>query len=299
MLNNFNQFLFEYASRSNLYHLIDIEKMYFILKNNKLKPYKFSNISTTRNKMMNSYIGDSSDTIFKLELDGDKISENYKIVPYAYPSTEIGYHGDRKRVYLTEYEETIKTQEINNIKKYLNKIIIVKVNVERLKNSDWFTSDRIRTFNKNMPEIFAELIPQLKEKFGDIIYVQEGSVIKKNDKYIDDIINYPIKQIHHGYALYYRKDIQTYNDRYHGYTVKDTIFPLDERNKKMEEFVIGYKYDNLYLNKKQIDKKDLDKYEKGLYEFDYIYNLKDVIEETDEYIYVKKAKIIDIDRLTY
>ena len=44
--------IFESKNIQNLYHIVDIDKLYYILDNNEIKSYKFSNISTTRNKMM-------------------------------------------------------------------------------------------------------------------------------------------------------------------------------------------------------------------------------------------------------
>ena len=55
------------------------------------------------------------DTSLKLELDGDKLSEKYKIEPFAYTSVT--------NTTFSESEEVIKTSRIDNIFKYVNKII--------------------------------------------------------------------------------------------------------------------------------------------------------------------------------
>jgi len=118
------KFLLEYKNIGPIYHIIDMEKLEFILTNNYLKPKHFwGGISTTRNKMMNSYTGDSPVSIFKLELDTGKLSNNYKIKPVSDTNTEIGYGGSRKTVnfdddrklkftpknrYHREYEEYIE-----------------------------------------------------------------------------------------------------------------------------------------------------------------------------------------------
>lgn len=81
--------------------------------------------------------------------------------------------------------------------------------------------------------------------FGDI-WVQEGSVIKKDDEWIEKIINYPIKQIHHGYALYWRGYKKHPRDKYGSV---DDIQPIDKKNKDIDE-LIGYNYKNLYLSGK-------------------------------------------------
>ena len=132
--------IFEGKQRGNLYHIFDLEKCDFILKTNSLQSYKFGNISTTRNKNMNGYIGDSPISIFKLELDGDKITNNYKVRPFQFSSTEIGYGGSRTPIKLEEYEETIKTNNLSNLSKYVNKFIIIKSSVEIMKNCGWFDS---------------------------------------------------------------------------------------------------------------------------------------------------------------
>jgi hypothetical protein len=84
MLRNFYSFLNEYKNIGSLYHIIDIEKIFYILKHNKISSKYFSNISTTRDKMMGEYLGDSSTSVFKLELDGGALSNKYKMRPFSY-----------------------------------------------------------------------------------------------------------------------------------------------------------------------------------------------------------------------
>lgn len=50
--------IFEGKQVGNLYHIFDINKFIYILKYNKLSSYKFYNISTTRNKNLNFYLGE-------------------------------------------------------------------------------------------------------------------------------------------------------------------------------------------------------------------------------------------------
>ena len=57
--------LFESKNIQNLYHILDTEKLHFVLTNNEIKSYKFHYISTTRNKMMNGYTGDNSKYLYR------------------------------------------------------------------------------------------------------------------------------------------------------------------------------------------------------------------------------------------
>jgi hypothetical protein len=75
---NYNNFKIIRESKidNKLYHIIDFEKLFYILNNNKIKSYKFSFISTTRNVNMVGYVGDSPTSIFKLELDWNELHTN-------------------------------------------------------------------------------------------------------------------------------------------------------------------------------------------------------------------------------
>jgi len=281
--------LFEARQRSNLYHIFDLSKCMYILKNNKISSYKFGNISTTRNKQMNGYIGDSPISIFKLELDGDKITNNYKVRPFQFQSSE---GPERRPIKLKEYEEVIKTREIKDINKYVKKFIIIKDRVESMMGS-WFDSDGGNVNGKRVtiPGFFKEYLPKVRELFGEI-WVQDGSVIKKDDEWVEMITNHKIKQIHHGYALYWRGHKRIKHKKF-GIILKDDVVPVDDRNSEIENLVIGYHYENLYLQKS--DEFELPRTNKPdgyqLYMFNMIYKIEDIVEETDDYVFVKKAKI--------
>jgi hypothetical protein len=83
----FSQFINEKKQVGVIYHLMSIEKMEYVIKNNKLSSRNFFNgISTTRDKSMRSYVGSDGMVLFKFKLDGDKLSEKYKISPYRFRS---------------------------------------------------------------------------------------------------------------------------------------------------------------------------------------------------------------------
>jgi len=294
MVTNFK--LFEGKKLGKLYHIFDLEKCDYILSTNSLSSYKFSNISTTRNKNMSYYIGDSPVSIFKLELDGDKLSDKFKINPITYPSNEVGY-GSIKKIRLQEFEEQIKTNKIPNIRKYTNKFIINKERVEHLKHCGWFDSDggHFNHSRINLPSFFKEYIPKIKEIFGEI-YVQDGIKIEKNDAWIDSIINYKIKIINHGYCLYWRGYKKSNNIKNIG--LVDNIIPLDNRNGEIEKLVIGYDYDNLYLSKNNnfinlpAARDDYD-----LYIFDFEYENEDILYEDNGNVHIKSGYLSNVDIL--
>lgn len=161
-----------------LYHLTNIEGMDYILKNNVLESRNFGgHVSLTRDKMMNSYVGHPPAMFFKLIIDGDKLSNNYKIEPYQYKSNT--------GIYLPESEEMIEGT-IKNISKYIKGIAFIEKNFE-------YYLDRFREEGKDVNSklfqkyLFSDLIKMLKEldkKYG--LYVQIGSQIKKDNKWFKD-----------------------------------------------------------------------------------------------------------------
>ena len=223
----------ESKNLGNLYHIVDIEKLNYILDNNKIESYKAGEgrISLTRNKMLTGYLGDNSSSVFKLEVDGNKLSSKYKIKPYRYKTRNAGY--------LDEYEEQVQTNKITNIFNYINRFIIDKNRVMNLmysfdKLSDWFTTEGTR--HGNFPTILKNIKDKI-DKVGLELYVQDGSIIKKDDKWIDYIINFPIKKIDKRYFIVLRKRIELEKYRY-----RDTLVDFDNKP-IIKELVIGYNID--------------------------------------------------------
>jgi len=189
----------EGVNYGNLYHIIDNNKFKFIIDNDKLSPYIASNsgkISFTRNKMMNSYLGDAPTSFLKLEIDASKLSNNYKISPFRYKSHNNGH--------FDEWEEM--TNPIKNISRYVTKLIINKNKIENLKKSvrfennlsDYFTTKG--TINGTIPSMMKYIIDNSPYP----VYVQDGSVIKKDDVYIQSLINFELKKVEFRYELVYR-----------------------------------------------------------------------------------------------
>jgi len=285
-----NYKMFERKQIGNLYHIFSLKNIKYILEHDCLSSYNFNNISTTRNKNMNDYLGGGPGCIFKFELDGDKLSDKYKIKPFQYQTVSTGY--------ISEFEEVIKTNKIEKISKYVKKIIIIKENIEHLKKSGWFNSDggNLNSIHTNIPTFLRDNIDKIKELYGDI-WIQDGVQIKKDDEWLNSILNYPIRIINHGYAQYWRGLKKKDNNSKYTYYIDDVI-PLDPRNNNtIDELVIGYEYNDLYLSKnndfKNITDK-IDNYELYLFDFTYNDSPDNIIEDSEDFIHIKKAKLKNI-----
>ena len=157
-----------------LYHLTNLDGIEYILDKNILSSKNFGgNVSFTRNKMMNSYIGARPDTLFKLMIDGNKLSNNYSINPTQFHS--------QTNVSLKEFEEVVKGP-IKDISKYITGIIFIESNfdyyLEKFENSGFDLSTRL--YNGDKTFTYKDLTDILKkcEKFG--LYIQSGTSIKKD-----------------------------------------------------------------------------------------------------------------------
>jgi len=168
-----------------LYHLTNIDGLKHILDKNILEALNYAYIvSFTRNKMLNFYTGDKGGTLFKLIVDGDKLSNIYKIQPYQYWS-DTG-------VKLEEFEEAVKGP-IKNISKYITGIIFLKdIFLDRyykvdFKNTD-YDPNELFMYGKNEKYTYGDLADILKKcnkNFG--LYIQSGSIIKKDDKWFKEM----------------------------------------------------------------------------------------------------------------
>jgi len=231
-MKNYTSYLFERKQLGELYHLVDINKLNYILNTNTIKSYKFSNISLTRNKMLNYYLGDVSTTIFKLVIDADKLSDKYKIKPFRYKS--------QTNIWFSEYEESVITNKIDNAFNYIKKIVLIKEKVEELKKSifdeldvsDWFTT--IGGYDGNLPKLIKEIQISLKEKYNQDIYIQDNTKIIKDDDYLNYIINYPLKEINTKIFIAYRGTVKGERE----YSIKDYLVDSDG-NILSNELIIG------------------------------------------------------------
>lgn len=288
-MKDYYHFILEKYEQS-LYHIVDFNKLFYILENNKISSYKFSYISTTRSKNLNGYVGDSPTSIFKLELDGKLLSQDYETKPFTYVSrTNVSFD--------EEQEEQIQTNDIENAFKYVKKVILIKRNLEYLKDTNWFTTDgNYKGKSMNIPNLLKDIIEKLK-KYNIELYVQENGNIKKDDEYIESIINNPIKIIYHGYAYYHKGQEKFYHDSFKINMFKDLWKPVDDKNPIINDLVVGYEYDDLWLLKEiddNIQKTEIEKNYK-LFKFDFTYKLENIIDENEKYVHVKKVKLKNIN----
>jgi hypothetical protein len=139
-----------------VYHLVGVPQLVTILDKKAITSNNFNNISTTRSKMTNWYLGGPPVIIGKFELDGDKISDRFKVVPFQDVSlTGVKFSGER--------ESTIQSRKLPI--KYATKFILIKSNID-----------------KDLQYID---IPWLKDTLARVkipIYIQVGTRIKKDDK---------------------------------------------------------------------------------------------------------------------
>lgn len=233
-----NYSIFESKNYQNLYHILTLSKLKYVIKHNKMRPFNASNgtnISMTRDKMMNGYLGDGPLTFFKLEFDGVKLSQNYKIKPFSYKS--------RNGIRFDEKEEMIKTRNgsIDDIDKYVTKLIILKNNIEPLKEkrrgnlpSDFFTT--AGTGSGTIPSIIKDIV----ETSPFEIYVQDGSVIKKDDDYINSLINYELLETKFLYDVWYRGNFPFPKIKY---ATKDTL--INKNGDRFSDWAIGEIFDEV------------------------------------------------------
>lgn len=276
-----------------LYHILSAESLFHALQCNCLEGQYYSGISLTRTKFLNFYVGERAGAFFKLELNQNLLSQDYKLKKTVFVSrTGVSFAGEQE----THIDEPIK-----NLSKYLTKIILIKNKIEDLKNNDWFTTIGVRPINnfKNAPDI----INYIYKKYKNIFYIQDGSTIFKDQNYVQNLYNY-IKTVFVGYTFYYRGYDKI------DYYLKEKAIPVDSYNKNINELVIGYNYYNLRLFKdkdyamnkfKSIfnlnNKKLFTQNDYKLYVFEFKYIPADIKKDSKEYAIVNKGYLNDIDQI--
>ena len=142
-----------------LYHYTDIKSLYNIIKQNTLIPsIRDNTVSLTRSKNQDFTHAHTKNSI--IVLDGDKLSNNYKITPHHDMAWNNDVQDDRdtpidrfqRDFFEDEKEERIKGP-ITNLNKYLLKVII---NVDNKNKDDLIPKPGMLNLN--------QLIDLLKEK---------------------------------------------------------------------------------------------------------------------------------------
>jgi len=122
--------LFEEKQVGTLYHFTDLYKCIQIFSVNYLKRSPlFHYISFTRSRLFSNFarqMFNPNDLTVCIEIDGNKLSQKYKVEPYNYFSTQ-NYYDNSKLPEWDEMEERIKTEKIEGLAKYVKRIYIQKV----------------------------------------------------------------------------------------------------------------------------------------------------------------------------
>jgi len=124
-MKGFKAYLSERKQVGTLYHFTDYNGLKGILKNNNLVT-TLDYISFTRD-YGRSIVPYLSESRVRIVLNGDKLSDKYKLQPYRDPVlNDYDEYGDFPEQNLTknpeEFEERIKTKKIPNINKYIKHI---------------------------------------------------------------------------------------------------------------------------------------------------------------------------------
>lgn len=261
-------------SREELYHILDVDNLNYVLDNDKISSYKAGNgkISTTRDFKLNSYLGDNVTSIFKIVLDRKKLEKDYEIKSFVYRS-KTGINFDE------EQEEQIQTREIVNIWKYVKYILLIKSRVEKMKTdvygevSNWFNS--IGGRGGNIPTILKDIKKKIDSK-NIPLYIQSGSEVVKDGKYIDSIINYPLETIPEKWFIGYRARVEDKSKKFiSSFATREIL--TDSSYKEISDFVVS---------RIEID---IDKYDLNIFN-----DLKDVKKNINKF-----SKTIEVDEIEY
>jgi len=129
-----------------LYHFTTLRGATGILTSGKIKINEDGVISTTRDKNLNTAEfdteGDPDENIVRIDLDGNKISNNYKIQPYSF-----GHIGKEN----LEFEEQIVTGKEGLPIKYITNIKIMVNNEDEYSYKKYFNSLTQIIQEKNIP----------------------------------------------------------------------------------------------------------------------------------------------------
>jgi hypothetical protein len=190
ILNEIN----EARQRGELYHFTSIKTLndnsnYLlgILNSGYIRPNEEKQISTTRNKKINvePFMGDVPDYIARLTLDGDKISNKYKIRPFYYEPDS-----NTKPVYLNkgEFEEQIITNGKNfPIYPYLKKVDLFVKDTKEKKVSEIINFLNNKNINYEI-HIGPYKSYQGSEGLKSINLLQPGLIIKDNLVLMDTLV---------------------------------------------------------------------------------------------------------------
>jgi len=223
----------------SLWHILNFDKLKYIIENNHMTPYRGADshaISFTTDSSMTGYLGDKYDYFFKLEFDKEKLSEDYEIVPFIFKSkTGIGFeHEKEERVILKD------KSHLTDVDKYITKLIVIKPKIDKLLSNTHHRDGEVSDYlsDKMKPNI-QTTFKWIMENSPYPIYIQDGEKIYKDDNWLKEITELPVKKIHYMYDIVWRGDVKTNLGKYN--VMVDTF--ITKNNKTMDDVVIGRFYE--------------------------------------------------------
>lgn len=175
--------LVESKQVGTIYRIFNAIGMKEILDKDTCSSEYYPNISFTRDKNMIYYVGAQPRSIFQIVVDGDKLSNVYKISPVAdsYIDRKKGttlYRND-------EHEERVNTRCIKNVSKYIKYVRIILDNldedfIDELIETPISTIDERKFTNPYKVKDIREMIRECNKRFGiEVIYQGKKVDIKK------------------------------------------------------------------------------------------------------------------------
>ncbi len=144
----FQEFLNEGAYRQNYYHYTSFSNIISILEDDQLSEGNIAGISLTRSKLLHKST-DYLSTHIRLELDGDLLTNDYKIKPH-FDNNLLDKEGNYLNrtwkgnpnidSYFLEFEERVSSKIIKPLSKYLVGISVDSNFLDKLNNNNIFTN---------------------------------------------------------------------------------------------------------------------------------------------------------------
>ncbi len=169
--------LVESKQVGTIYRIFNARGMKEILDSDTCSSKYFTGISFTRDKNMTDFVGIQPRSIFQLVVDGDKLSNVYKITPVA---DFYRYVDDNDEVHASyrseEHEEKVNTNHIKNISKYIKYVRIILDNldedfIEDLEISPMDVIDNRKFTHPYRIKDVREMIQECDKRFGiEVIY---------------------------------------------------------------------------------------------------------------------------------
>jgi hypothetical protein len=158
----------EAKQAGTLYHYTTILSLLKILDSNVLGDEslgKYATVSLTRDKNFHKRTS-IIPTECCIVIDGDKLSNNYKIVPYQWNTAHFSGKKSTDTGKIEDQMEEEVQGSIKGVSKYIKEIIIYELELDPLPFDDDFTYEASKIIDKPSDEITANDIIEWIEKKG-------------------------------------------------------------------------------------------------------------------------------------